>query len=106
MSTALKSEILNSGQLEKAILSALEKSGNDDFKGSPDPIEQQKEFAKGLADAIADGVAKGVQQYLLKNVTTQPTATQQSITAPAPGPVAHPHPVPPIPIAPIKMVAP
>lgn len=96
MSAALKTEILNTGQLENTILSALKKFGGSEYEGSPDPEEQQKDFAKELANAIASGVAVGVQQYLLKNVTTQPANT-----LPAPGPVTHPHP-----ILPIKMIAP
>lgn len=106
MSIALKGEILNTGQLEKKILTVLQKSGNAEYKGSPDPETQQKEFAKDLANAIADSIAKGVQQYLLKNVTTQPTATVSSTTLPAPGPGPHAHPSAPIPIRPIKMIAP
>lgn len=96
MSQVLKSEILNTGQLEKTILTAIKKFGGNEYTGSPDPDTQQKDFAKELAEAIADGVAKGVQGYLTKNVTTQPANT-----LPAPGPVTHPHP-----ILPIKMIAP
>lgn len=73
MSTILKGNILNVGQLENEIFNALNFYGcGFDYKGPTDQCEAQRQFANRLANAISNGVSRGVQQYLLSNVTAVP----------------------------------
>jgi hypothetical protein len=79
MSTILKGNILNVGQLENEIFNALNFYGcGFDYTGPTDQCEAQREYANRLANAISNGVSKGVQQYLLQTVTTNPNVSSPS----------------------------
>lgn len=78
MSTILKGNILNTGQLEQEIFKALNFFGCGEYSGPKDPCEAQKEFSKRLANAISEAVSKGVQQYLRDTVRTNPNVSGPS----------------------------
>ena len=79
MSTILKGDILNVGQLENEIFNALNFYGcGFDYTGPTDQCEAQRQFANRLANAISNGVSRGVQQYLAQTVKTINEPTLQA----------------------------
>lgn len=100
MSSILKGDILNVGQLEELIFNAINFLGCTGNVTQPvDPCDAQREFARRLANAISQGVATGVQNYLNQTVKTinqdtlegsggqdnlhvHPNVAQYSLTAP------------------------
>jgi hypothetical protein len=86
MSTILKGDILNVGQLENEIFNAINYFGcANGYTASEDPCEAQRQFASRLANAISEAVAKGVQNYLSNTVKTVnvPTLPNTDGTIPA-----------------------